>query len=515
MAEGNITRIIGGKNIIETEEWVVYTDKFTAYAGKGSYFTADGGTFLGNPKKAPSVGHYFKKAWWSSDYEGSKKITKAKVGDTVYFQVEMTEKFPKVTLPKEEQEKISFKLYEFNGNKYSLGYMYVFGPKIYLDKEPKKEKEIKYVTWEDKNKNDKIDKEEQYSKKPYVDEKVNGKKAVISFQLSDALSSYFNEFAELKLLMSLSYDWETIDLPNNEKLYLDVEPKPPVIKEIYVRLLNYQVSPKSLINLNKIGGSIQNIRGNDSYMSEKVNMDYFSVRIDKLPDFAENNIANLYKKIRDSFLTLSKGSVTFKSYSEPIAPNVSGRWEFKPYQSDDDDLIFPQNQLRVWNSENGGTVFFIEAGGDLMEDMLGDHGAVLESESDKTEMCWIFTTIVTERSGTQPFSGHRQFGIHKDEEGFYRFFARALDRVWPSKTITRLSGKEFAVKDYLTIADSTWKNLINNVCSFINNNGGKSVVMPSEIVRTKFSDFNTKFTTAPTLHIGNIPQYKEITENEK
>lgn len=451
MAEGNITRIIGGKNIIETEEWVVYTDKFTAYAGKGSYFTADGGTFLGNPKKAPSVGHYFKKAWWSSDYEGSKKITKAKVGDTVYFQVEMTDKFPETSLHEDKQRKISFTLYEFVGNTYSVGYILFLGPTV--TKKPKKDQYIKYVNYDDINKNDKLDPEEVHSKKLYNEEKVNGNKAVIKFQLNDALSSYFNEFDELKLFMSLSYDWEIKELPQTEDLYLDVEPKPPVIQEIYVRLLNYQVSQKAINNLNEIGGSIQNIRGNGASMSEKVNMDYFSVRIDELPKFANNNIVTLYKIIRDNFLTLSKGSVKFKTHSA-IQKNVSGKWEFKPYPKEDSPQ-FPKEQLRRWKNELGSSIFLIEAGGGLVEDRIGDHGAVLESECKPFEMCWIFTTIVTPESETQPFSGHRQFGIHRDEEGCYRFFARAIDRVWPSEEILWLSeNKDRAVKDYLTIADS-------------------------------------------------------------
>ncbi len=53
MSGGKITRIIGGKNSIEAKEWIVHTDKFTAYAGKGSYFTADGGTNHGEPEDPP------------------------------------------------------------------------------------------------------------------------------------------------------------------------------------------------------------------------------------------------------------------------------------------------------------------------------------------------------------------------------------------------------------------------------------------------------------------------------
>lgn len=327
MAEGNITRIVGGKNIIETEEWVVYTDKFTAYAGKGSHFTADGGTKLGNPKSAPSIGHYFKNAWWSSDREGNKKITKAKVGDTVYFQVEMTEKFPQKSLPLEKQQKFTFTLYEFTGYKYSVGYMYIFGPSLYLDKEPKKENEIKYVSWDDKNKNKRIDKEEEYSKKPYNEETANGNKAVIKFQLSDALSSYLREFAELKLFMSLNYDGEIIDLPEDENLYLEVFNKPFPLK----------MHQRSFAPWEKFGNLIfDNLRQNNFYGDGRS----FSL-IDNFLESVEDDLELRYKKLKES------GKVTSRLYQKiefdynengvkedetiGICNITRGQWFFAPF----------------------------------------------------------------------------------------------------------------------------------------------------------------------------------------
>ena len=61
MAGGKITRIIKGTNSIECEKWEVYTDNFSAYANKGSYFTADGGTNFGTPKDPPPPNKYFEK----------------------------------------------------------------------------------------------------------------------------------------------------------------------------------------------------------------------------------------------------------------------------------------------------------------------------------------------------------------------------------------------------------------------------------------------------------------------
>lgn len=86
MAGGKITRTVGGTNSIECETWTVYTDKFTAYAGKGSHFTADGGTTIGEPKDPPPVGHYFVKGWWTDDND--KPIKEATIGEKVKFHLQ-------------------------------------------------------------------------------------------------------------------------------------------------------------------------------------------------------------------------------------------------------------------------------------------------------------------------------------------------------------------------------------------------------------------------------------------
>lgn len=275
------------------------------------------------------------------------------------------------------------------------------------------------------------------------------------------------------------------------------------IKQIYAKLLNFQVPKKAIDRLTSVNGKLQYIRGNDEKQSKNVNMDYFSVRIDRMPTFANSSIQTdigiLFKKIRDNFLTLSKGSVSFESYCREIT--VGGNWEFIPYPKN------PQEELKRWEKQLGFTIFKIKAGGDIIAKATGDDGAVLESETSQNS--WIFTTVFTPESGTQPFSGHRQFGIHKDEEGNYRFFARAVDRIWPSEFISFMNGKECTVLDYLHIADSTWNNLIRNVSKFINNNGGKTTIMTPELKRVNFNIFFKKFrSNKPVNFVGNIDQFK-------
>lgn len=287
------------------------------------------------------------------------------------------------------------------------------------------------------------------------------------------------------------------------------------LKDIYVKLLNFEVSPSIKKNLKKVNGNIQNIIGNDAKQSRIFNMDYFSVRIDQMPFFSMKNDENadiLYKKIRAAFLILSKGNVSFTSYANKYKSSikVDGSWEFKPYSIEDEDN-FKEQQLNLWFEENGGTIFFIEAGGGFLErNIVGDDGAVLESESNSKERSWIFSTIVTKESKTQPFSGHRQFGIHKDENGFYRFYARAIDRIWPSNVLLN-TGNEFEplVNDYLTIANATWNNLIKNVAKFINDFGGKTTIMKPEIIISDFKPFVEDYKSkTPVKTVGNINQFK-------
>lgn len=129
-------------------------------------------------------------------------------------------------------------------------------------------------------------------------------------------------------------------------------------------------------------------------------------------------------------------------------------------------------------------------------------------------MSWLFTTIYTDKIETQPFSGHRQFGIHQDEEGCYHIFTRALDRVWPDESYigpkyANLGNMDDTVKDYLTIANNTWNTYMQNILDFIIKLGGTGKIIQPEVIRTKFVDFNDNFTTSATLQIGNIPQYGE------
>lgn len=320
---------------------------------------------------------------------------------------------------------------------------------------------------------------------------------------SEIANNIVKQNAEIKIERLKEY-YDQIIKDDGELLIVD-----DLTNEIYKKLLNFQVPEKGIERLKKIDGRVQYISGNDKLQSKKVNMDYFSVRIDKMPSFVEGSpeldVNVLYRKIRENFLILSKGSVIFEAYCDILGDNtIEGKWEFMPYPKT------ASTELERWKNQVCFAIFKIEAGGDIKATLAGDHGAVLESECLPFERSWIFTTVYTPESDTQPFSGHRQFGIHKDDEGNYRFFARAIDRIWPSEFISYMNGKECAVNDYLTIADATWNNLIKNVSDFVKKNGGKTTIMPAETKRIDFNIFFKKFKNdKPVNFVGNVNQYKK------
>ena len=106
---------IGGDAI----EWI--GGKTTEYLGKGTYssgkklvITADGTkNFSDNPETQEiKPGNYITDGYWSRDFEGNQRITEAKIGDQVHFQIH-TQNIPVDYLPDNIQNKLSFGLYTF------------------------------------------------------------------------------------------------------------------------------------------------------------------------------------------------------------------------------------------------------------------------------------------------------------------------------------------------------------------------------------------------------------------
>ncbi len=103
MSGGKIVRIVGGKFTQECDTLTYYQDNFTINSGGKIRLTCDGEMIYGKPE-VPPAGKYFIRGEWTSDWEGNNKITKANLGDIVYFQV--------YTQGLEKGETITFTLYD-------------------------------------------------------------------------------------------------------------------------------------------------------------------------------------------------------------------------------------------------------------------------------------------------------------------------------------------------------------------------------------------------------------------
>lgn len=310
MAGGKITRITLGESIKEISgDYTINTDYFTMNSGGKGYFSSDKQIIIGEPEKPKPFGNYFKEGWWSSDKDGNNRITEAEIGDIVYFHVTMSDNFPSKDLSEDEKNKIYFTLYRFDGTP----------EEIYEKPEKRKEQKIYYVTWIDKNEDSEYQEEEKIG--DYNSEVVKDKKAVLSFALN--LENLYSKFStEFTLFLSFTYSGEQEDFTFGLKdLYVT-----PKVKDIYVKLLNYKVSSKVNLALNEINAKQQYIRGNDEKQSTRVNMDYFSVRIDEMPKL-EGGVRQLYQLIMEDFLWLSSGETNFKGHGLP--PVIIDRYIYR------------------------------------------------------------------------------------------------------------------------------------------------------------------------------------------
>lgn len=208
MARGNITRITGGKNSIETDEWIVYTDKFSASAGKGSHFTADKGTTFGSPKESPKSSTYFLEGYWT-DCEDN-RITEAKVGEKLKFYIILKnvgedELYQSIT--------VDIKLTEYN----ELFYLW-----MYLIPLPSTNKKIDIIVANGLNKGDTVKRLDIKKRKGKYKEYY----ASLDITFGDDLNDWImetNEMGSLEFFVECDYINDNQDLPFEKANYLKLK----------------------------------------------------------------------------------------------------------------------------------------------------------------------------------------------------------------------------------------------------------------------------------------------------
>ncbi len=223
---------IGGDNIV----WVGGTT--TEFIGKGTYssqqkllITSDGTKHFGNRPEVyeSKTGEYIIDGYWSRDLEGTEKISEAKIGDKVYFQVN-TQNIPTNHLPDNIKNKVTFHLFNFKKLEYPiLIKFYSYLKNVQL---PSSEsEEIAYIVWDDINENKQLDQEEKDSIKPYDSVLVTQAEAVIPLTLTNGLNNFFAGKRDLKLYFKLSYYTDlNVQLPQIEEDFLKIKyPKGKII----------------------------------------------------------------------------------------------------------------------------------------------------------------------------------------------------------------------------------------------------------------------------------------------
>ena len=307
--------------------------------------------------------------------------------------------------------------------------------------------------------------------------------------------------------LNLKKNDEEINLDRVEELYLAMQNGPNALLEncpdydlqTYADLLNLQV-PNSIIDqLNSYGicalptlgphppveVNCFGLQGIEDGSSTLVNIDYYAVEVQEIPDFDNDGTPDtkerLYQEFRKKFTDLVSGETTLTTTNCPspsaIFGNINASWEFEPYESID---------LNFWETRTIGARFFINANANALNALVADDGAIITIQENN--FSFVVTTIYTPLSGSQPFSGKRMWGIRVNENGYHEIFTRAIDRAKPIPIVDLLGEviTECDDLDYFTIADETWKNFQTKAVDFIHQEGG---VVEKKVPKVVHLDF--------------------------
>jgi len=190
----------------------------------------------------------------------------------------------------------------------------------------------------------------------------------------------------------------------------------------------------------------------DSASSAHINLDYFPIRVTKLPT------VNGQQLTADQFLDFIRRNLHTNLL---ISTALS---QFQPYAQEDD---------AIWVSSNPYKAV-------LKIDLLGPYNAavvIVESTNDH----WIFHTIATPDTGDHPVSGQRMFGYWNSAPNEFTFYTRGADRatgVFPSLVSEQLFEGGGAL----------WATFQAGIAGFVNSNSGEAFV--PRAFAGRFSWFN-------------------------
>jgi RHS repeat-associated protein len=188
-----------------------------------------------------------------------------------------------------------------------------------------------------------------------------------------------------------------------------------------------------------------------------VNLDYFSINIEVMPEipgYEKNTPENLLNYIRLNINDFLDG----KNFT-PFMDEDAKRWQSDDYKNSIIHIDMGANSINPFSNLDDGSVIV----------------------SAKSNRYWVFTTIQIVGDWQHPVSGNRKFGIEESASG-YVFYTRGADRT------TGILDNNLAPTVF-SKGEDLWNELMKNLVTFINTNGGKASVNAPIISRPEWSKF--------------------------
>ena len=244
----------------------------------------------------------------------------------------------------------------------------------------------------------------------------------------------------------------------------------------YQKLYEHTIPQVCVDRLNTLGNSFQNQPLNTGN-SFAANVDYYGVEITRNPDFnldgSPDTDAEVFLAYKSKFTDLASGSEKDFQFSCNLPFDLDNKadvsWTFSPYS---------QQDINIWNSTDPlSAIIKISAWGDVIfSDLVSDDGAIMISEY--TSNYWIGSTVETFLTGTQPFSGNRQWGYITNLKGNLELYARAVDIARVSTISLYGPGTDECKEDtYFNIGEATWSNLQKEIKDWVNAFNGEAKII--------------------------------------
>ncbi len=224
--------------------------------------------------------------------------------------------------------------------------------------------------------------------------------------------------------------------------------------QAYINFYNHTLPPACETRLTNLGSGYENQPISDGNVP-MASIDYYPVVLitDPNPDFNNDGSPDsddiiFFDEFKKKFKNFASGSKNNFNFTCGFGVTTDITWDF--------DYLTPQDSTTFTSNNPITSVFLIEGGAsNRIANGIADSGAVMISGFSFDN--WIISTIRTPQNGSQPFSGNRQWGMNRNQNGSLEFYTRAVDVATRSNQVkvASLWDEEFAQDDYYNIADAS------------------------------------------------------------